>query len=173
MSDADKLVADAIDALQAKMAKDGLPRFHDARMAVVHAALRLNDQDVEHLVGYWLDRQQRLIGVETLATGGVAEVSFSRREITRRTLLSGAAEVILLHNHPSGDARPSAADTEMAGMLDRALASVGVMVAGHFIVAAEGYADVRAGTTFTWAEIKGNDAPVEVPRCPHCHGPLE
>lgn len=170
MSDHDQLIASAIDALETKMARDGLPHFHDARMAVAHAALRLHDHDVENLVAYWMDRQQRLIGVEVLATGGVSEVSFSRKEIVRRALQVNAAEVILAHNHPSGDQRPSDADVKMATMLDGAFAAIGILVNGHFIVSSDGYTDVRAGSTFTWAEIKGDRKPVELPRCKFCHG---
>jgi DNA repair protein RadC len=56
------------------------------------------------------------------------------REVAVRALHLNAANVMLAHNHPSGDATPSAADTVLTRQLKSALALIDVTVLDHFIV---------------------------------------
>ena len=56
------------------------------------------------------------------------------REIVRRALAHNAAAVIVGHNHPSGDAEPSAADRAVTARLKQALALVEVRLLDHFVV---------------------------------------
>ncbi|MCY1378998.1 hypothetical protein D9M69_666780 [compost metagenome] len=56
------------------------------------------------------------------------------REVVLRALHHHAAAVVLAHNHPSGEARPSRADEALTQSLKAALALVDVRVLDHFIV---------------------------------------
>ena len=56
------------------------------------------------------------------------------REIVRRALAHNAAAVIVGHNHPSGDAEPSAADRAVTARLKQALSLVEVRLLDHFVV---------------------------------------
>ena len=57
------------------------------------------------------------------------------REVLRQALARNAAAVVLVHNHPSGVAEPSAADEFMTRRLNEALALVDIRVLDHIIVA--------------------------------------
>ena len=57
------------------------------------------------------------------------------RQIVEHALLSGASRVLLAHNHPSGIALPSAADRHMTLQVRDALATMGIRLTDHIIVA--------------------------------------
>lgn len=55
--------------------------------------------------------------------------------MVKKALAHNAAAVVLAHNHPSGIAEPSAADSQLTRELKQALALIDVQVLDHFIVA--------------------------------------
>ena len=57
------------------------------------------------------------------------------RQIVEHALLSGASSVLLAHNHPSGIALPSASDRQMTLQVRDALATMGIRLTDHIIVA--------------------------------------
>lgn len=89
----------------------------------------------EVFVAVFLTAQNRVIMVEELFRGTLTQTSVYPREIVKRALAHNAASVILAHNHPSGEASPSAADRSLTKALADALALVDVRVLDHFIVA--------------------------------------
>lgn len=89
----------------------------------------------EVFVAVFLTAQNRVIGVEELFRGTLTQTSVYPREIVKRALAHNAASVILAHNHPSGEASPSAADRSLTKALAEALALIDVRVLDHFIVA--------------------------------------
>lgn len=89
----------------------------------------------EVFVAVFLTAQNRVIVVEELFRGTLTQTSVYPREIVKRALAHNAASVILAHNHPSGEASPSAADRSLTKALAEALALVDVRVLDHFIVA--------------------------------------
>jgi len=89
----------------------------------------------EVFVAVFLTAQNRVIAVEELFRGTLTQTSVYPREIVKRALAYNAAAVILAHNHPSGEASPSAADRSLTRALADALALVDVRVLDHFIVA--------------------------------------
>ncbi|MBL8524576.1 MAG: DNA repair protein RadC [Betaproteobacteria bacterium] len=89
----------------------------------------------EVFVAVFLTAQNRVIVVEELFRGTLTQTSVYPREIVKRALAHNAASVILAHNHPSGEANPSAADRSLTKALAEALALVDVRVLDHFIVA--------------------------------------
>jgi DNA repair protein RadC len=82
-----------------------------------------------------LDTRNRLIESVELFRGTLARVSIYPREVVKLALSSGAASVILAHNHPSGVTEPSCADHQLTQALISALELVDVAVLDHFIVA--------------------------------------
>jgi len=89
----------------------------------------------EVFVAVFLTAQNRVIVVEELFRGTLTQTSVYPREIVKRALAHNAASVILAHNHPSGEASPSAADRSLTKALAEALALIDVRVLDHFIVA--------------------------------------
>ena len=92
----------------------------------------------------FLDRKNRLIGDEIQARGTVDHTPVYVREVVKRALELGATALILVHNHPSGDATPSRADIEMTRDIARALSPLGVTVHDHIIIGRGEPASLRA-----------------------------
>jgi DNA repair protein RadC len=81
-----------------------------------------------------MDAQYRLLGFQEMFKGTLNQTSVYPREVVKLALDQGAAAVILAHNHPSGDVRPSAADSALTRTLQTALSMVDVKVLDHIIV---------------------------------------
>ncbi|MEO8977747.1 MAG: DNA repair protein RadC, partial [Casimicrobiaceae bacterium] len=97
--------------------------------------LALASRPVEVFVGLFLDTQHRLIAVEELFHGTLAQTSVFPREVVKAALGHNAAAVIFAHNHPSGVAEPSRADELLTQSLKQALSLVDIRTLDHFVVA--------------------------------------
>lgn len=86
----------------------------------------------------FLDAENRLVSDEVMWTGTIDRVPFYIREIVVRALALRAAGLILVHNHPSGDASPSIADIAVTRSLAETGRTLGIVVHDHIIVARSG-----------------------------------
>ena len=120
-------------ALAEAMKQDSLLNTPDT----VRDYLRLHLAGLRHEVFFalWLDAQNRLIAAEELFRGTLTQASVYPREVVKKALAHNAAAVVLAHNHPSGVAEPSSADSQLTRELKQALALIDVRVLDHFIVA--------------------------------------
>ena len=83
----------------------------------------------------FLDAQHQLLALEELFRGTLTQTSVYPREVVLRALHHRAAAVVLAHNHPSGNARPSKADESLTRVLAAALMLLDIRVLDHIIVA--------------------------------------
>lgn len=81
-----------------------------------------------------LDVRNRVLGIETTAIGCMTGVEVHPRETFRAALLTGAAALVVGHNHPSGYPRPSPEDIALTQRLRNAGELLGVPVLDHVIV---------------------------------------
>lgn len=81
-----------------------------------------------------LKRNRRLISSVKISEGGETMTEISIKAITRGALDVQAAAVILSHNHPGGDPRPSAADIKETMKLKRALETFEITLMDHIII---------------------------------------
>ena len=86
----------------------------------------------------FLDVKNQLIADEVLNEGTVDHAPVYPREIARRALELSAASVILVHNHPSGDPKPSAADVAITREIAAALSALSVRVHDHLVIGKNG-----------------------------------
>lgn len=82
----------------------------------------------------FLDRRNCLIADVALQNGTVDHVPVYPREVARKALEVNASAVILVHNHPSGDAAPSPEDVSMTKKVQAGVEAVGVTLHDHVIV---------------------------------------
>ena len=97
--------------------------------------LTLRARPYEVFVGIFLDSQNRLLALEEMFRGTLAQTSVYPREVVKAALACNAAAVIFAHNHPSGVAEPSRADELLTQALKQALALVDIRTLDHFVVA--------------------------------------
>ena len=86
-----------------------------------------------------LDRKGKLLARKRLSEGGSAAAELNIRRLVENALLSSASAVILSHNHPSGIALPSREDYTTTRRVQEALATIGVELLDHIIVAEDDY----------------------------------
>jgi DNA repair protein RadC len=79
-----------------------------------------------------------------MSTGTVNHAPVYPREVARRALELDAANVILTHNHPSGDPTPSQPDIVMTKAIVDCLKPLGITVHDHVIAASQGVASFKA-----------------------------
>ncbi|GAA4857897.1 RadC family protein [Luteimonas vadosa] len=106
----------------------------DPQSAGRYFTQRLRGHPNEVFAALFLDSRHRALAFEELFRGTVDGAEVHPREVVRRALAYNAAAVIVGHNHPSGNAEPSAADRAVTARLKQALALVDVRLLDHFVV---------------------------------------
>jgi DNA repair protein RadC len=84
----------------------------------------------------FLDVRHRVITFEVISEGTINEATVYPREVVRACLRHHASAVILVHNHPSGDASPSVDDCEITELIRNALDLLEVKLVDHIVVGA-------------------------------------
>ena len=110
------------------------PVLGSPRDSAQYLKARLAGHPFEVFAALFLDNRNRVLAFEELFRGTVDGAQVHPREVVRRALAHNAAAVIFAHNHPSGDADPSAADIAVTRRLADALALIDVRVLDHFVV---------------------------------------
>jgi DNA repair protein RadC len=91
----------------------------------------------------FLDKKNQLIADEIMGHGTVDHAPAYPREVMRRALELSASNVILVHNHPSGDPMPSQGDIDMTKAIIAAGKPLKITVHDHLIVGREGVASMK------------------------------
>jgi DNA repair protein RadC len=101
-------------------------------------------EPVEQLRVLYLNVKNRLLLDETVMEGSINVAPIYPREIVRRSLEVGATALILAHNHPSGDPRPSSEDIRVTRLVAAASGALDIRLHDHVIVARSGWISLRA-----------------------------
>jgi len=88
----------------------------------------------EHFVVFYLDTRNQQIKRETVSVGTLNANLVHPREVFERAIHCSAAQIIISHNHPSGDPAPSDDDIEVTKRLQEAGKILGIEVVDHVIV---------------------------------------
>lgn len=82
----------------------------------------------------FLDTQHRVISYQQMFRGTIDSASVYPREIIKEALKQNAAAIIILHNHPSGEATPSDADRRITRRIQDAAGLMNIRVLDHLVV---------------------------------------
>ena len=88
----------------------------------------------ERVLALALDAKNHVASWHLVGKGGIAECPVEPGAVFRAALMAGAAGVIVVHNHPSGDPQPSADDVALTKRLVSGGKLLGVRVLDHVIV---------------------------------------
>ena len=97
----------------------------------------------EHFVGFYLNARSRLLGRETVSVGSLNASIVHPREVFEPALRRGAAQLVVAHNHPSGETDPSDDDVRITRRLAEAGELLGIPLMDHVIVGANGFTSLR------------------------------
>jgi DNA repair protein RadC len=92
----------------------------------------------------FLDRKNVLIADEVQQRGTIDHTPVYPREVVKRALELGAAALILVHNHPSGDPKPSRDDIEMTREIKAAAEALGIAIHDHLVIGRKGHSSFRS-----------------------------
>lgn len=107
---------------------------HDAARSFFASCFKSGDRPREQLVVAHVDSAARCIHVEHYG-GESASVDLPVRQIVADAAKLGSAGVVLAHNHPSGDCRPSDSDYRATRKLARAGEAIDLAILDHLIFA--------------------------------------
>jgi DNA repair protein RadC len=98
----------------------------------------LDGVDREHFVVMLLDQKNCAIGLHTVSIGSLTASIVAPREVFKVEILANCANILLAHNHPSGDCQPSREDRAITQRLKEAGALLGINVLDHLVIGADG-----------------------------------
>ena len=107
----------------------------------VYAAFRerAERRDREEFLILPVDSKNKPLGFHVVSVGSLSASLVHPREVFKVAILANAAAVIAVHNHPSGDPRPSAEDRALTRKLKAAGEILGIALLDHVIIGAESF----------------------------------
>ena len=99
----------------------------------------LKDHTYEVFAVIFLNQANKINHFEIISRGGITGTVADPRVILKKALEEEATSIVLCHNHPSGNLRPSHADEELTKKIKSAASYFDIKVIDHIIVSEEGY----------------------------------
>ncbi|GAA4664057.1 RadC family protein [Bartonella pachyuromydis] len=138
-----KIISDVVGRLaRAELFKRDIFSSWDKVLAYCKAVMAHETREQFRIL--FLDKKNGLLADEVQQTGTIDHTPVYPREVISRALELSASGLILVHNHPSGDARPSKADITMTYMLKDAANALGITIHDHLIIARNGHTSFKA-----------------------------
>ena len=135
------LISAAMELGRRRMSRLASPlmRVTKAEEIVMRFRSRLIDLDVEEFWALALSRANAPIADLLISRGGQSGTVVDPKVVFRKALSVRAAAVVLIHNHPSGNPNPSAADRRLTDDLSAVGKSMDLPVLDHIIIAGMGH----------------------------------
>ncbi len=108
-----------------------------------YASPLLRFEQKEHFLVMLLDVRNRVLAMPTVSVGSLTASVAHPREIFREAIRYSAANMILIHNHPSGDPTPSREDVQITKQMMKAGEIMGIPVLDHVIIAGDGFLSLK------------------------------
>ncbi|SMP47778.1 DNA repair protein RadC [Desulfonatronum zhilinae] len=118
--------------------------FSHPRIVADFAIARLGRERTEQFWVALVDNKNRLVHWQRVSQGTVDQTPVYPREILRLVLQHQASGLILVHNHPGGDPKPSAQDQELTKKMQRAAQEMDIRVLDHIVVTDHDYFSFQA-----------------------------
>ena len=107
--------------------------------------LRFEKQEIVKLI--ILNNKNIILKILEVSVGGGNSAAIDIKAILSETIKMGAPQIILVHNHPSGDATPSRNDIEVTERLKKAADLLGVKLLDHIVIGNMQYKSIILGKT--------------------------
>ena len=115
-----------------------LPTIGDVKDALAQLT-DLRNLKKEHFVALYINARNKLIHKELISVGTLTTNLVHPREVFEPAMVRASTEIIVAHNHPSGDPEPSSADLEITKRLIEAGKILGIKILNHLIITKESY----------------------------------
>lgn len=135
------IIAAALELGRRRHSSDVLKRItiHNSREIALYLRTVLKDYTHEVFAVVFLNRSNKVKSFQVISEGGITGTVADPRVILKRALEEEATSIVLCHNHPSGNLKPSRADEELTHKIKQAASFLDIKVLDHIIVSEEGY----------------------------------
>ncbi len=134
--------AAALRLLRSKVTEAPVLSNWQALIDYLHADMA--HRKIERVRVLHLNSSNRLIRDELVSEGSIDQSAVYVREVIRRAIDLGTAALILVHNHPSGDSKPSRQDIAITRDIIDAGRHLGITVHDHVVIGAAGPSSMRS-----------------------------
>jgi DNA repair protein RadC len=97
------------------------------------------DQEKEHFWMIGLANNNEILYIELVSLGSVRATTVESMNVYRVAVLKGAVKVIFVHNHPSGELKPSETDKDLTDRLIQVGRILNIEAIDHLIISAKSY----------------------------------
>ena len=134
-------IAAALELGRRRQASDALEKTVIRTSGNIAQYLRatIKDFSYEVFAVIFLNKANKINHFEIISRGGITGTVADPRIILKIALEQGATSIILCHNHPSGNLKPSRADEELTQKIKIAARYLDIAVIDHVIVSEDGY----------------------------------
>ena len=126
-------------------------KLESPEQVFAHFGARLRYARQESFFVLLLDSRNRLMREVEVSRGSLNQSLVHPREVFGPALREAAASILVLHNHPSGDPRPSRDDLEVTRRLAEAGTILGIRLLDHIVIGAQGFCSLSREN---WPEAK-------------------
>jgi DNA repair protein RadC len=140
-------VAEEVEALRALVRSGGRDDaltgiLISSRDVAAYFQPRLGTMRVESFWVVALNAKNQATAIVEVGRGGPSSCPVAIREVLRPLILNGAVSTIVVHNHPSGDPRPSPEDIALTRHLAEACELMSIQLLDHVVVSHDNYASM-------------------------------
>ena len=105
--------------------------------------LKMHEFAMEQVWTLFLDAKHKIIGCEQTSKGGLSGATLSSRDLIKSAILMNASAIIIAHNHPSGDPKPSPEDISTTKKIIAACDLMDIPLLDHIIVGDNQYISMK------------------------------
>ncbi|WFA09518.1 JAB domain-containing protein [Tissierella sp. Yu-01] len=132
-----------VDIVKVKLCKEGRVLYEPRKISSPNDAVNLcrrflDDLDREQMIAISLDTKSQPTNVTVVSVGTLNASLCHPREMFKVAILSNANSIIISHNHPSGDTRPSNEDIKITERLAEIGNLMGIPIIDHIIAGEDG-----------------------------------
>ena len=123
--------------VRVRLIREGVATYQSTVTSAQDVVRLCNDMvelDREECRVLLLDAKHHVIGVHTVSIGSLTASIVHPREVFKAAILSNAAAIIAVHNHPSGDPTPSPEDRALTKRLHEAGTLLGISLLDHVVI---------------------------------------
>lgn len=114
---------------------------------MMNTICRMNKKAEEYAYMLAANTKMKILGMFEISHGSVDTSICNPREMYLRALLCGASQIVVIHNHPSGDCLPSDADVAVTRRIREAGNIIGIQMIDHIIIAGDKYYSFKENDT--------------------------
>lgn len=133
-------------AVSERLARERIPEkivMNSSRAVADYLQKSIGLEKKEHFVMLSMDSRNNLIKINDISVGSLNASIVHPREVFKEAIQSSAAQIIIAHNHPSGNSEASPEDVALTRRLAEAAKIIGIELLDHIIVTRDNFSSLK------------------------------